>query len=323
MPLPTPNVMILFTSFRCDARCIMCYTWVKQRWEAQLSLEQVERIVADPFLRRSVELINLTGGEPTLREDLVDIVSILVERCQRLRCIDIPTNGFQPSRVIDRIERILARLAVTDVELAVTVSVDGIGAVHEAVRGRAGVFPHIDRTIEELKELREIYPRFRVGLNTVISRVNATRECLEPMRAYARSHQMSLNFTPAAVSEVGVESVAQGDRFEITAEQKPELIGWFEQLRQERALETRYADFVLHWLRTGKRNLGCAFRAGKTFLVEPNGNLYLCGNYKEFRLGNLLEEPLSVVWPRQRRFTAAQWDRRCDTCASNCYLDNA
>lgn len=315
--------MILFTSFRCDARCIMCYTWVKAKWEAQLSLEQLDRIVSDPLLGGSVEIVNLTGGEPTLRSDLVEIVELLVRRCRRLKSVDIPTNGFQPERVVDRIERLLALLAMTDIELAVTVSIDGVGAIHETIRGRDGVFPRIQQTVEELKELRRIYPRFRLGMNTVINRLNASRELLEPMRVYARSHQIDLNFTPAAVSEVGVESVAQAGQFEIAPEQKPEVIGFFEQLGKERALDPRYADFVVHWLRTGRRNLGCAFREGKTFLVEPNGDVYLCGNYKEFRLGNLLKESLSQVWPRQRQFTTRQWNRRCDTCVSNCYIGQA
>ena len=323
MSLPKPKVLILFTSFRCDARCIMCYTWVKQRWERQLSIEEIDRIVSDPFLAGSIEVVNLTGGEPTLRPDLARIVEILADRCRHLRSIDIPTNGFEPARVVDRIEQVLAVLAMTQIELAVTCSVDGVGSVHETVRGRPGVFPKIQQTIEELKELREVYPRLRLGMNTVISRENARPEQLEAMRVFARSMEIGLNFTPAALSEVGVESVAQGEGFLISSEQAPGVIDFFERMGREGALDPGYADFVVHWLRTGRRSLGCAFRDGKTFLVEPNGRAYLCGNYKDFYLGNLLEQGLSDVWPAQRRFTKEQWNRRCGTCVSNCYIGDA
>lgn len=321
MPLPTPKVMVLFTSFLCDARCVMCYTWVKAKWEAQLSVKQLDSILSDPLISRSLETVNLTGGEPTLRADLVELVEVLVRRCERLKSIDIPTNGFVTERVVDRIEQVLAFLARSSVELAVTLSIDGVGAIHEQIRGRQGVFDNITRTVEELKELSEIYPRFRLGMNTVISRHNASRKHLEPMREFAASHGIGLNFTIAAVSEVGVESIAQGEPFEILPEQRPEIISFFEQLMEEKAMEPQYGEFITHWLRTGKRNTGCAFRDGKTILVEPNGKVFLCGTFKEFQLGNLLEEGLQEVWPRQRKFTQQQWNNRCETCVSNCYLD--
>ncbi|MBI3293004.1 MAG: radical SAM protein [Elusimicrobia bacterium] len=323
MALPKPKVMILFSSFRCDARCVMCYTWVKQKWSPQLSLDQLRRIVSDPLVRRSIEIVNLAGGEPTLRPDLVDLVELLVEACPHLKTVDIPTNGFQTDRVVDQIERLLAVLAITRVELAVTVSIDGVGVVHETIRGRPGIFPHVNRTVEALTELRTIYPRFRLGMNTVISRHNAHLETLEAMRAYARSHRIGLNFTPAAVSEIGVESVAMTEQFEMTPEEKHTTVQFFERLKQDHAMDERYADFVLHWLRTGTRNMGCAFREGKVVLVEPTGDVFLCGNYRDFKLGNLLERSFSDVWPAQRRFTREMWRRRCDTCASNCYIGEA
>ena len=323
MALPKPKVMILFSSFRCDARCVMCYTWVKAKWQPQLSLEQLRHIVEDPLIRDYTEIVNLAGGEPTLRTDLVEMVQLLVNGCPHLKTVDIPTNGMQTDRVVDQIERVLATLAITPIELAVTVSIDGVGVVHETIRGRPGVFPQVDATVKELRELRSIYPRFRLGMNTVISRHNARRDFLEAMRTYARSHDIGLNFTPAAISEVGVESVAMVDQFEMSPMDKDEVIRFFEQLQQEQALDATYCAFVLHWLRTGRRDMDCAFRDGKVFLVEPTGDVYLCGNYKDFKLGNLVERSLSDVWPVQRQFTREMWNRRCDTCASNCYIGEA
>ena len=321
--LPAPKVMILFSSFRCDARCVMCYTWVKQKWKPQLSLKQLEKILGDPLIRRSIEIVNLAGGEPTLRNDLVDMVALLVEQCTRLKTIDIPTNGFQTDRVVDQVERILALLANTRVELAVTISIDGIGVVHERIRGREGVFAQVTRTVEELKSLRGLYSRFRLGLNTVISRHNADRVLLRQMLSFARSQDIALNFTPAAESEIGVESVAMKDQYELTLPQRQEVSAFFEELRVEGLVSHPYAEFVINWLKTGHRSGGCAFRDGKVFLVEPDGESYLCGNYKDFRLGNLTREPLSKIWPHQRAFTKRAWDRRCTTCASNCYIGEA
>jgi cyclic pyranopterin phosphate synthase len=79
---------------RCNFRCVYCMpeegmTWLKR--ESILSFDEIERI-ARVAVSLGVDEIRLTGGEPTLRPDLPELVA----RVSRLpvRSLSLTTNGF-------------------------------------------------------------------------------------------------------------------------------------------------------------------------------------------------------------------------------------
>jgi MoaA/NifB/PqqE/SkfB family radical SAM enzyme len=180
----------------------MCFGWIKQNKIKEPSLDKIRTVFYDKVLKNNLEIINLTGGEPTLREDLVDIVKIILENCPRLKYLDIPTNGVNTQQVIDQIERILALLLPTNVKLSVTVSLDGVGEMHELVRQGNGIFYKIEQTIDALKELMPFYPFFSLGLNMTISKINY--KTIEEVKKYAMQKGIGINFTLSAISDIGV-----------------------------------------------------------------------------------------------------------------------
>ncbi len=319
MPLSIkPKIIIFFITYKCNARCIMCHAWQKQAYSNDLSLKEIEKIFSNKLISSNLEIINLTGGEPTLRSDLSDIVKILLKYCHRLKRIDIPSNGINTQQVLDQIEKIIALLLPTDVKLSVTVSLDGVGHIHEAIRGIPDMFKNVDQTIQGLKELQSLYPHLSLGLNTVISKINYQH--LHENRDYALKNNLGLNFTLATISEIGVESIEMRDRFKMREDERGELIPFFKKLFDNKEIELIYGKFIINILRTGRRNNGCNFRRGKAILLEPNGNAYMCGNFKEFKLGNLSREETAEVFKNNRKFSNNVW-RRCLKCESNCYLE--
>jgi MoaA/NifB/PqqE/SkfB family radical SAM enzyme len=298
----------------------MCSAWTKQQTSPELSVAQINKIFSDPLLGNHVEIVNLTGGEPTLRGDMVDIVRALVRKCPRLRRLDIPTNGINTLQVLDKIERTLAVLLPTPVKLCVTVSLDGVGDVHEKIRGVSGIFLQIERTIEGLKELAALYPYLSVSLNATVNRFNIKN--LSDLRTFARSMGVGINFTLAALSEIGVESKAKQGSFEIEPENNQFLISFIQELIEQKEMERNYGEFMLHWLKTGTRAAPCNFMRGKVILIEPDGNTYACGNFKAFLMGNVLNESLRSLWKRKRKIPG-DIKEKCRTCNSNCYMDEA
>ncbi|MDD5142494.1 GTP 3',8-cyclase MoaA [Methanoregula sp.] len=69
---PVSNIRISLTP-RCNLKCIYCHREGEVKPEAELSLEEIREIlrVSAKFGIRSVKF---TGGEPLLREDIIDIV---------------------------------------------------------------------------------------------------------------------------------------------------------------------------------------------------------------------------------------------------------
>lgn len=312
--------MVFFTTFRCNLHCAMCYIWTKQKQNKELSIDEIRYIFNDRLINNNLEIINITGGEPTLRDDLAEIIRIILEQCRNLKHIDISTNGVDTKRVVDQLERILAILLPTSVKLTVSISLDGLGETHERVRGTPNIFAKVEQTIKELKELMSLYPFFSFGFNMTISKLNY--HAIEEVREYTREQGLGINFTLAAISEIGVESARIKERFEMNQEEKNKVALSLENLSRKGAIDQRYAKFILTWLRKGERNGGCAFKEGKAFLLEPDGETYLCGNLREFRIGNILVEPLERMRINSSNILK-DISNRCSTCVSNCYISEA
>ena len=316
----SPSIVVLFTSYRCNARCIMCGAWRKQNKYPELSPSDIGKIFSDKVLSRSIKVVNLTGGEPTLRKDLVGVMKALVSSCINLERIDISTNGIRSEEVVDTIEQALAFLLPHKVKLGVSISLDGIGRTHNEVRGTPGAFEGVEKSIPELKELMRLYPWFSVGLNFTINRDNC--HDLDNVFKYSLSHGLGANFTLAADSEIGVESLSVSRGFSLDDKQKEIVSGFIRRLKDSGHLHAQYVDFLLHWLACGKRHGPCAFQKGMSILCEPDGNAYACGNFKDFHIGNILKKPFSDNIIPKNKFDAS-YQKQCIRCNSNCYIESA
>src|SRR3954468_9139805 len=86
-----PTVLIYQCTFVCDARCEMCSNWQRGDRKTDMTLPQIEQVFRSP-LWKNIEMANISGGEPTTRNDLVDISRVMIERLPKLRKIGINTT---------------------------------------------------------------------------------------------------------------------------------------------------------------------------------------------------------------------------------------
>jgi len=91
---PLKSLRISVTD-RCNMRCRYCmpetdYVWLPR--ESILSFEEIDRLVGI-FSELGVDKLRLTGGEPLLRHELPQLVSLL-RRHRGLREIALTTNGI-------------------------------------------------------------------------------------------------------------------------------------------------------------------------------------------------------------------------------------
>ena len=84
------DIAIILT-YRCNSRCSMCNVWKNPSLpEEEVSLETLAKIPDN------IGTINLTGGEPTLRRDLGEIVDLLYPKAQKF---EISSNGLLPEKI--------------------------------------------------------------------------------------------------------------------------------------------------------------------------------------------------------------------------------
>jgi sulfatase maturation enzyme AslB (radical SAM superfamily) len=163
-----------------------------------------------------------------------------------------------------------------------------------------------------------LYPSFSLGLNFTVNRLNFAD--MQRTLSYSEEKNLGLNFTLAALSEIGVESVYAKDFFAFAEEEKGQIKDFFQALLSAGRMHPKYGKFLLHWLETGKRFGPCAFKRGISVLIEPDCSVYQCGNFNDFKLGNLLESIFSQIAGKKNGFNEA-YESRCKTCNSNCYIE--
>ncbi len=162
-PAQVPLNFTLSLLYACNSRCMTCNVY--ERKVKIFSVEEYDRFLST--VGRRPYWFTLSGGEPFLRKDIVDIVRVVYERC-RPKVINIPHNGTFPDTTAGRVEQ-MAR-DCPESEIIINVSLDELGHSHDRIRGTADNFELATRTFHSLKALD--VPNLTVGIHTVISRFN-------------------------------------------------------------------------------------------------------------------------------------------------------
>jgi len=153
-------------TYRCNSRCKTCRIYKKKGKE--LSLQEYEKIFSS--LGKDPYWITLSGGEPFLRKDIVQLCQLVGEICQPA-IINIPTNGILSDFIIESVSQIAQHNNRS--KIIINMSLDDIGKKHDELRGVKGNFKKVMSTYRGLKELD--YPNLTVGIHTVISKFNVKR----------------------------------------------------------------------------------------------------------------------------------------------------
>ncbi|MDR0364853.1 MAG: radical SAM protein [Bacteroidales bacterium] len=159
--------IFLFVTGRCNAKCKMCfYADDMAKKEVDLTFEEMKTLSesAGEFNR-----LWLSGGEPTLREDLPEIIETFYKN-NKIKDVNMPTNALMPDRVIEWVTRL--RKSCPDLNITVSVSLDGFEKTHDIQRGVPGNFK---KTIETLQKLAENFKEDKqvlLNIGTVITKYN-------------------------------------------------------------------------------------------------------------------------------------------------------
>lgn len=166
---PKPWYLILYVTSHCNQRCNMCFAWEMLntlKKSEEWSLEEIEKI-AGQF--SGLYQLSLTGGEPTLRKDLPEIIETFY-RISKVQRITVPTNGFYPDRIESLIVRVME--SCPGLVLSINMSIDGVGDVHDEIRGLKNSFTNLVESYKLVRKLQEKYENLHVATASVVTMSN-------------------------------------------------------------------------------------------------------------------------------------------------------
>src|ERR671927_249580 len=101
------GTVIFFVTSRCNAKCETCFYHEELNRPGDMTFEQIERVSQT---MPAITDLWLSGGEPTLRQDVDDIIRLFVEN-NGVRRVIIPTNGLLKSRTYALVDNALSILS--------------------------------------------------------------------------------------------------------------------------------------------------------------------------------------------------------------------
>lgn len=173
---------------RCNLRCLYCMP------EEGVPLSPTRELLTTPeivllsslFVSQGVTKIRLTGGEPTVRRDIVPLMQqIGALRSHGLRELCLTTNGLSLHRKLDA----MVEAGLT----AVNLSLDTLDPWQFQLMTRRAGFPAVRKSIDRILEMNRAGANIKLKINCVVMRGLNDREIL-PFVEMTRDEDLEVRF---------------------------------------------------------------------------------------------------------------------------------
>ena len=316
-----PTVLIYNCTWVCDARCEMCNNWKFGDRKADMTLAQLEPAMAHPFWG-AIENLNISGGEPTTRNDLPEMVEMFARHLPRMRKVGVNTTGLTPHRAIPMLTRIVKFCAERDLLVSVRVSLDGIGDIHDQVRHVKRGFDKACETIEAMQALSAEYPNFQFGIAATIFAANL--DDAQNILTWARTRKLDVVFNMLRFTDAMLNNKSLQEKIGFQQREEEFMRHFFLDRVQEESVLSGQAFLYLHYadmIANGyKRTMPCPFRT-QGLLLNPYGDLYYCENSEP--IGNVLAKSAEELYFKAENLAHREHVKNtvCPTCLSPCQVN--
>lgn len=294
-----PTDMCIIVTYRCPMKCQMCNIWKNPTEKSEeITIEQIKKLP-------NVKFINITGGEPFVREDLEDIIEVCFQKSPR---VVISTSCWFEDRVIKMAQRFP--------NIGIRISIEGLSQKNDELRGRQGGFDKGLRTLLTLKNMgiKDI------GFGITVSNHNSA----DMLSLYKLSKSLGMEFATAAFHN---SYYFHKDDNQIT--NKEEVCGNFKTLMEWQLKENSPKSWfrayfnmgLINYIHGNRRLLPC--EAGLVnFFVDPFGEVYPCNGMEEKHwkesMGNIKDvASFDEIWQSEQ---ADKIREKVKNCPKNCWM---
>lgn len=303
-PKKISNINFAIT-YECNSSCKHCNIWRRYKEntkiiEKELKLSEIEKTFEESQYLKNIQSIGLTGGEPFLRNDFIDLCGFFIKKYPKAS-ISIPTNALVPDLIIDRLEKILKGF-VSGNNIYLSISLDGIGKTHDEIRGIPGNYSRVLKLIDLLKKK---VPSINRGISFTIMPQNY-KDLLEVFKL-SKKNDIDFGFQFAQTSESfygNTENAFEWNEKKI--DEAGEIINsiFKEYTAKEKILKKMWLSFfavnkyyishMVNFQKNPQRMLKC-YSGTHSLFIDPYGNIFPCVMLNQ-KLGNIREMHFDELW---------------------------
>jgi radical SAM protein with 4Fe4S-binding SPASM domain len=281
-----PVLSELALTYDCNLRCKFCYAGCNCTSNPvgtgdELTLKGFKAIIDKIYKEAKVPSISFTGGEPTLRPNLL-VSCIEYAKTLGMR-VNLITNGTQVDQKLGH------RLLKAGLDSA-QVSVEGVTAeVHDSIVQCKGAFVKSINAVRIFKDLG-----IHVHTNTTLNKQNAD-ECIQ-MPEFVKTTLGLPRFSMNLIIPTGSSSM--NDNLVIRYSEVGNYIRRIKENSNKHNVEFMWYSpipmCIFNTITNELGNKGCAACDG-LLSVAPNGDVLPCASYDQ-PVGNMAHKPFAEIW---------------------------
>lgn len=275
--------LIFAVTYKCNFRCQTCYYGYNMdnaiaNNDRELNIDEIKKI---SLSIGNLDKLLISGGEPFLRDDLVDICEIFYLQ-NKVGFIQLPTNGFYTEKIYEYTRKILYKCPKAQIEMGV--ALDGLEETHDEIKGVKGSFKKVIETVRQLANLKKEFNNFKIYIFTVVNNLNLNE--IGELVEFIKNNLPIDGYGPSPLRGIPYNKALFPPSYKEWAELSKTFIKYHSCWRK-RPINTRLESFLVNsWLCYLYRlttdilkgeNLPFRCQAGNIIgVLEPNGDVRLC-----------------------------------------------
>lgn len=306
-----PKVIQLPITYNCNSKCVMCNIW-KMDHSNEMTVEEFATFMKDDIFKE-VESVGINGGEPSLVSNLPEYIKEVLN-LPKIKALNIISHGFSQKPLLKSLEAIYQMCCKKKINFHVSISLDGVGNIHNTVRGK-NVFEKTSSTIDEIMKNQYKYcDSLELGCTIVKQNIGYLTE----LDTYAKMKNYNLKFR-LGIENKRIESDKLKDQYSVIySPLKQNAKEFFHyQMSQTKDFANRFKYFaIFSWLNSEKpkRILGCMWKE-EGVTLDARGELYYCAVASN-KLGSLRKEKGEKIFfdDKNIKYRKSIINNSCDGC---------
>ena len=268
-------------AWKCNQKCKFCYAAGQELGKvSELSTEDWKRAI-DKLRAAGVPMLTFTGGEPTLREDIVELIDYSRWFITRLN-----TNGVLLS------EELVSRLKRASLDSLQVTLYSHSANIHNTLVGSQ----HFEDTVEGIK--RAVAAGLDVSVNTPLCSLNS-----DYVKTLEFISSLGVRFVTVSGLICTGSALKEHDIYDLGTDELYEIVKSAKAFCDEKGMEI---DFTSPGLISSERleelnmNVPSCGAALSNMAIAPDGRVIPCQSWlsSDASLGNILADDFADIWNR-------------------------
>lgn len=293
----------------CNAKCKHCGSSAEiRKYDGELTTKEIKegfKQIAENMDASKI-LINVTGGEPLVRQDLFEVMEYATNELGFHW--GMTTNGILLT------DENIEKLKQSNME-TISISIDGIGETHNSFRGVPASYNTILKNIKKLQEANFVK---HIQVTTVFHKQNINQ--LEELYKVMADLKLD-SWRLASMDPIG--RAKENDELLLNGEELKKILDFIKAKKKDKRLELQYGcpGFLgLDYEKEARKHYFYCRTGINIASILYNGDLFVCPNVPrraELIQGNIKVDNFKDVWENKYKSFRNKNRTKCEECA-NC-----